>query len=333
MNRSLALTAWVKKTLGHEDFALSLASSDASFRRYFRVSLGHTTLIVMDAPPDHEDCAPYVKVAQLFLAAGVNVPEIFAHDLHQGFILMSDLGPTTYLDALHGSNADEMYEAAIDALIKIQLASRANILSEYDSGPLMREMALFPDWYIARHLKIVLSEAQERCLRDVFELIQRNALGQGQVYVHRDYHSRNLMYTSPNPGILDFQDALFGPVAYDLVSLFKDAYISWEEKRIRVWCEAYWKKAQAARLPVPADFEVFYRDFEWMGVQRHLKVLGIFARLFHRDGKAGYLKDMPLVMAYLRAACARYKELHNLLALLDEMSDLSPQAAVRIMPT
>ncbi len=319
LDRSLALAEWVAETLGHHDFTLSPASSDASFRRYFRVAFENTTLIVMDAPPQQEDCAPYVKVAQLFLEAGVNVPKVFAKNLPQGFLLLSDLGPTTYLDALDTDNADDLYAAALDALIKIQTASRQNILADYDNGMLLREMELFPDWYIARSLQVKLSEAQRDLLTETFTMINRNVRAQGQVFVHKDYHSRNLMHTSPNPGILDFQDAVFGAITYDLVSLFKDAYISWEEPRIKAWCARYWEKAKALHLPVAPAFDSFYRDLEWTGVQRHLKVLGIFARLYYRDGKAVYLKDMPRVMQYLRTVCMRYTELHGLLDFLDSM--------------
>lgn len=319
LDRSLALAEWVAEILGHHDFTLTPASSDASFRRYFRVAFENTTLIVMDAPPQQEDCAPFVKVAQLFFEAGVNVPKVIAQNLDQGFLLLSDLGPITYLEALELDNADELYEAALDSLIKIQVASRPHVLADYDDGMLRREMELFPDWYILRRLQIELSAKQRALLSETFTQINNHVLSQGQVFVHRDYHSRNLMQTLPNPGVLDFQDAVFGPITYDLVSLFKDAYINWEESRIKAWCVQYWEKAKAKQLPVAPAFETFYRDFEWMGVQRHLKVLGIFARLYYRDGKAAYLKDMPRVMAYLKAACLRYEALHGLLDFLDSM--------------
>ena len=321
LDRSLTLAEWVAAILGHYDFVLTPASSDASFRRYFRVAFENTTLIVMDAPPQHEDCAPFIKVAQLFLEAGVNVPKVIAQNLQQGFLLLSDLGPVTYLAALGPDNADELYDAALDALIKIQVASRPNVLGDYDESMLHREMELFPDWYVKRRLKINLNSSQQQSLAGIFTTINAHARAQGQVFVHRDYHSRNLMHTTPQPGVLDFQDAVFGPITYDLVSLFKDAYISWEEQRLETWCARYWEKAKAKHLPVAPTFDVFYRDFEWMGVQRHLKVLGIFARLYYRDGKAAYLKEMPRVMHYLKTACARYKELHGLLRFLDLMED------------
>ena len=275
--------------------------------------------MVMDAPPQHEDCRPFLHIAQLFEAAGTHVPHVYAQDLQQGFLLLSDLGNTTYLQALNAGNASRLYGAATDALVKIQLASRDNELPHYDEALLLREMRLFPEWYIAKHLNATLNGKQQATLEESFRRIIASNLAQPRVYVHRDYHSRNLMVTEPNPGILDFQDAVYGPITYDLASLFKDAYIRWEEAEIIDWLIRYWEKARKAGLPVPADFGGFYRDYEWMGVQRHLKVLGIFARLYHRDGKDGYLKDLPLVMDYLRRACARYIDLKPLLNLLDEL--------------
>ncbi|MDO8291408.1 MAG: phosphotransferase [Gallionella sp.] len=320
MQRQQQLTTWLHSQFPDDAFNLAPASADASFRRYFRATFSDRTLVVMDAPPQHEDCRPFLHVAQLFEAAGVHVPHVYAQDLEQGFLLLSDLGNATYLQALcGGAAAHELYGAATDALIKIQLASRENELPPYDEALLLREMQLFPEWYIARHLNVTLTDKQHAKLKEVFARIIANNLAQPRVYVHRDYHSRNLMISEPNPGILDFQDAVYGPITYDLASLFKDAYIHWEEAEIIDWLIRYWEKARKAGLPVARDFSDFYRDYEWMGVQRHLKVLGIFARLCHRDGKDGYLKDLPLVMAYLRAACARYIDLKPLLNLLDEL--------------
>jgi len=274
----------------------------------------------MDAPPEQEDCRPYVKVARLFGAAGVHVPEILAEDLDNGFLLLSDLGHQTYLQALVDERvAPGLYDDATSALVSIQRASRADVLPPYDRTLLLRELRLFPDWYVAKHVATVLTPAQSDALELAFERILANNLAQPRVYVHRDYHSRNLMLSAPNPGILDFQDAVHGPITYDLVSLLKDAYVRWDEERILDWAVRYWEKARNVQLPVASDFHAFYRDFEWMGVQRHIKVLGIFARLFHRDGKSGYLRDMPLVMRYLREACARYSDLHALLRLLDQI--------------
>jgi N-acetylmuramate 1-kinase len=299
-------------------FTLAPASADASFRRYFRASFGDgRSRIVMDAPPEREDLRPWLHVRRLFHGAGVHVPELLATDQEQGFLLLSDLGSTTYLAELSDANADQHYGAAIDSLIKIQLASRADELPPYDRNLLRRELDLFPEWYLAQHVGIGLTEAQEAELETVFEKIMAVNLGESAVYVHRDYHSRNLMVVEPDPGIIDFQDAVYGPISYDLVSLFKDAYLAWEEERTLDWLIRYWQKARRAGLPVPADFGDFHRNYEWMGVQRHVKVLGIFARLYHRDGKDGYLKDMPLVARYLRAACERYRDLKPLLKLLD----------------
>jgi len=317
MERLQELENWLKKRLLGQAFSLAPASADASFRRYFRVSTPGRSYIAMDAPPDKEDCRPYVHVARVFGAAGVHVPEVLEQDLARGFLLLTDLESTTYLQALSDSTADELYRDAVDALIRIQLASRPDQLPEYGKDLLLRELRLFPEWYLGRHRPHTLPPSEREQLESMFTLILQNNLAQPRVFVHRDYHSRNLMVTTPNPGILDFQDAVYGPVTYDLVSLFKDAYVHWDEERILDWTIRYWEKAKRARLPVAPDFVDFYRDFEWMGVQRHVKVLGIFARLCHRDGKDGYLRDMPLVMDYLRRACGRYRELAPLLRVLE----------------
>ncbi|MDE2388281.1 MAG: phosphotransferase [Betaproteobacteria bacterium] len=321
MERKLLLEQWLKDQFPTQPFTLQPASADASFRRYFRATFDDRTAIVMDAPPQHEDCAPFLRVAEILAATGVHVPEILAQNPDLGFLLLSDLGNTTFLHALNDriENAHQLYEEATDALVKMQLSRQAGSLPAYDEALLRKELDLFPDWYIAKHLQTDLTEKQQAALRTVFSRIVQNNLAQPKVLVHRDYHSRNLMVTSPNPGIIDFQDAVHGPITYDLVSLLKDAYIHWDEERILDWAIRYWEKARKARLPVSADFVEFYRDFEWMGVQRHLKVLGIFARLNYRDGKAAYLNDMPLVMHYLRKACERYRELAPLLNLLDEL--------------
>lgn len=323
--RSARLDVWLAAALGHTAWTLAPASSDASFRRYFRVTMRDqpgATLVVMDAPPDKEDCRPFVKVARLFADAGTNVPRILAEDLEQGFLLLSDLGNTTYLSALQaseGANADRLYRDALTALIQIQRASAENILPEYDRALLERELMLFPDWYVAKQRGVTLSAPQQESLRTAFERILANNLAQPRVFVHRDYHSRNLMVSTPNPGVLDFQDAVYGPITYDLSSLLRDAYIAWPEEQVIDWCARYWEGARKAGLPVQPDFGDFYRDFEWMGAQRQLKVLGIFARLCHRDGKDAYLKDQPLVMSYLRKTCERYQELWPLARLLDQI--------------
>jgi N-acetylmuramate 1-kinase len=330
IDRKQQLETWLQANLNRA-FTLTVASADASFRRYFRVHLpneylGHKTLIAMDAPPPQEDCAPFVKVAKLMLDAGLNVPEVIAQDLQNGFLLLSDLGDDTYLSQLNADNAQALYGAATDALIKLQLKSQPNVLPPYDEVLLTREMQLFPDWYIAKHLNFTLNAEQQGWLQITFDVLNKNILAQGQVTVHRDYHSRNLMITQDNnPGILDFQDAVYGAITYDLVSLLKDAYIQWDEEQVIDFAVRYWEKARKLKLPVPQDFSEFYRDFEWMGAQRHIKVLGIFARLSIRDGKDGYLKDMPLVMHYLRKVCERYVELRPMLRLLDALEGRVPR--------
>jgi len=321
VKRIEALRHWLESVLDHTAFELAVASNDASFRRYFRLSFndGRQSLVVMDAPPEREDCRPFVHVAALFAAAGVHVPAVHAQDLDQGFLLLSDLGDITYLKAIGEDNADRLYGDALEALVRIQLASRAGELPDYSRELLSRELALFPDWYVARQLGRELSAAQRQVLETGFALLLENALAQPRVFVHRDYHSRNLMQTEPNPGVLDFQDAVYGPITYDLVSLLRDAYIAWPEEQVIDWCIRYWERARQAGLPVAADFADFYRDFEWMGAQRQFKVLGIFARLSCRDGKDGYLRDQPLVAGYLRRTCQRYRELDPLARLLDEL--------------
>lgn len=297
------------------------ASADASFRRYFRIDAGAASLVAMDAPPDKEDVRPFIHVARLLREAGLNAPQVLARDVASGFLLLTDLGTTTYLDALNAGTADAnaLFADAIDALVRWQLASRAGELPPYDETLLRRELMLFPDWYVARHLGRTLDERQSRTLEAMFRRILASNLAQPSVYVHRDYMPRNLMISTPNPGILDFQDAVYGPITYDLASLLRDAFISWEEERVIDWAVRYWEKARRARLPVPADFGEFYRDLEWMGLQRHLKVLGIFARINYRDGKPHYLADTPRFVRYVRAVIQRYSELAPLARLIDEL--------------
>lgn len=323
MDRQQLITDWLHQLYPGQNFTLATASADASFRRYFRVCFNEgNTLIVMDAPPAHEDCRPWLHVQQLFETAGAHVPHVIAQDLDRGFLILSDLGNTTYLAALQADPgmARDLYDEATTALIHIQAASRPGVLPEYDHALLLRELMLFPDWYVAKHLDITLTEAQRKVMEQAFDRILATNLAEPRVFVHRDYHSRNLMWLAgSHPGIVDFQDAVYGPLSYDLASLFKDAYIEWDEEQMIDLLVRYWEKARKAGLPVRADFGEFHRDYEWMGVQRHIKVLGIFARLCHRDGKAGYLKDMPLVMKYLRHACDRYRELGPFLKLLDTL--------------
>jgi len=324
LDRYASLQDWIARQFPGKAFTLSPASADASFRRYFRVTFPDSALIAMDAPPPQEDCRPFVRVAALMADAKVHVPAVLAQDLACGFLLLSDLGNTTYLAALNPGNADQLVGDAIDSLIRWQLASREGVLPAYDEALLRRELDLFPEWYLGRHLGIKLSSQQTESLEKIFSLILASNLAQPKVYVHRDYMPRNLMVSVPNPGVLDFQDAAFGPISYDVASLFKDAFLSWEEERVLDWTVRYWEKAKRVGLPVNADFGVFYRDFEWMGLQRHLKVLGIFARICHRDGKAGYVEDTPRFLAYVRAVALRYATLTPLLRLLDQYQDRAP---------
>jgi len=335
--RLAALDAWIAGELRGLERAIAPASADASFRRYFRITLdapapyaaaaGARTLIAMDAPPPMEDCRPFVRIAAMLHDAGVHAPRVLAQDTDRGFLLLTDLGSTSYLDALDARSARNLYVEAFDALVLWQRASREGELPPYDAEVLRRELDLFPEWYLGRHLGLELDAAARETLERTFALVIANNLAQPRVYVHRDYHSRNLMVSAPNPGVLDFQDALHGPVTYDLVSLLRDAYIAWDEETQIDLAVRYWERARKAALPVDADFGAFWRDFEWMGVQRQLKVLGIFARLAHRDGKHGYLADMPRVMGYLRGACARYAALEPLLRLIDRLEGRESRVA------
>ena len=319
-HRLAALTRWLAGPLGGPEFTLSVASADASFRRYFRVTRADgRSLIAMDAPPEHEDCAAFVHVARLLRAAGVNAPQVHAEDLAQGFLLLTDLGTVTYLDALDNANADALMRDAIAALLKWQQATRDATLPPYDEALLRRELALFPDWYVGRHLKRELSAAQRAQWEALCAALVASALAQPPVYVHRDYMPRNLMLSEPNPGVLDFQDAVIGPITYDIASLTRDAFLSWDEARVLDWSVRYWEGAKRAGLPVAADFAEHWRAQEWMGLQRHLKVLGIFARLTYRDGKARYVADAPRFLGYARAAARRYVALAPLARLLDEL--------------
>ena len=317
--RLAQLQGWLAAHFGVRPFTLQPASADASYRRYFRARVEEESWIAMDAPPEREDCRPFVRVAVLLRAAGVNAPQIVAQDLVRGFLLLTDLGDTTYLSALNPGNADRLFGDAIEALLKWQLASRAGVLPSYDAALLGRECGLFPEWYVARHLAVTLSSAQQQALAEMQALVIARALAQPAVYVHRDYMPRNLMLSEPNPGVLDFQDAVVGPITYDIACLMRDAFLSWEEERVLDWTVRYWEGAKRARLPVAADFAEFWRAFEWMGLQRHLKVLGIFARLTYRDGKEKYLADTPRFLGYARATARRYAALAPLARLLGEL--------------
>ncbi|MGE0310005.1 MAG: aminoglycoside phosphotransferase family protein [Lautropia sp.] len=304
------------------------ASSDASFRRYFRVpTRDGGSYVLMDAPPDKEDCRPFVHAAAVMSGAGLCVPEVVRQDLGAGFLLLSDLGDITYLHSLDARSAPALYADASAALVRLQTASRPGVFPAYDRELLLRELTLFPDWYLGRHKRVTLDDRGRAIVHRAFETIIARTLSQPAVYVHRDYHSRNLMHLpdARNPGVLDFQDAVCGPITYDLVSLLRDAYIAWEEPQVLDWAIRHWERARKAALPVDADFSNFYTDFEWMGLQRHLKVLGIFARLCHRDGKARYLDDLPRVLDYTLKVLRRYNDLAELAALLEAIEDRQPR--------
>ena len=311
----------VKAAVGNSvaEGQLAPASADASFRRYFRISHEGGTVIAMDAPPPQEDCRPFVRIGRMMADAGLNTPTVFAQDLDRGFLLLTDLGRETYLDVISEDNVSPMMRDATDSLIKWQLASKPDTLPAYDEAVLKREILLFPEWYVAKHLQITLTQSQRETLESVFSTIVASNLAQQRVYVHRDFMPRNLMASTPNPGVLDFQDALYGPIGYDIACLWRDAFISWEEEVILDGTVRYWEKAKRAGLPVPLDFGDFYRDVEWMALQRHLKVMGIFARINYRDGKPRYLSDTPRFARYIRKCCERYSELFPLARLFDQL--------------
>ncbi|WP_283181902.1 aminoglycoside phosphotransferase family protein [Pseudomonas svalbardensis] len=295
---------------------LTAASSDASFRRYFRCEGEGRSFVVMDAPPPQENCKPFVDIAFLLAKSGINVPKIYAEDLERGFLLLNDLGNKTYLDVIDSENADDLFKDALQALLAFQQLPMVAPLPSYDVALLRRELELFPEWYVKRELGIEFDSAQQMLWQNVTELLIDSALAQPKVLVHRDYMPRNLMLSEPNPGVLDFQDAVYGPVTYDVTCLFKDAFLSWPEERVRGWLEAYWQQAGDLGIPVQPDFDDFLRASDLMGVQRHLKVIGIFARICHRDGKPRYLGDVPRFFAYIDAVIARRPELAELDVLL-----------------
>ncbi|WP_053213242.1 aminoglycoside phosphotransferase family protein [Pseudomonas sp. Q12-87] len=298
---------------------LTAASSDASFRRYFRWQGEGRSLIVMDAPPPQENCKPFVDIAFLLAKSGINVPKIYAEDLERGFLLLNDLGNQTYLDVINGENADDLFRDALQALLAFQQLPMVAPLPSYDVALLRRELELFPEWYVKRELGVQFDAAQQTLWQQASDLLIDSALAQPKVLVHRDYMPRNLMLSAPNPGVLDFQDAVYGPVTYDVTCLFKDAFLSWPEERVRGWLEDYWQQAGALGIPVQADIDDFLRASDLMGVQRHLKVIGIFARICHRDGKPRYLGDVPRFFAYIEAVIARRPELAPLEELLGSL--------------
>lgn len=308
-----ALKHWLEEELSFREYTLKPASADASFRRYFRVSHDGSSFIVMDAPPDREDSRPFISISKLFFDVGLNVPEVIDADLEQGFLLLSDLGSKLYLDELGKQTVERLYGDALGALATIQSCVAVDAaLPVYDKTLLMSEMELFREWLLGTHLGLQLSDAQQLMLDDVFSELASNALEQPQVCVHRDYHSRNLMVTGVNnPGILDFQDAVIGPLTYDLVSLLRDCYIKWPGEQVHDWALGYQQLALKSGILQEQydDPQQFLRWFDLMGVQRHLKAAGIFARLNHRDGKPGYLEDIPRTLSYVTEVAGRHDAL------------------------
>ena len=335
--RFTLLLQWLKSLpadLGLDTDSLAPASSDASFRRYFRLSATQGTLVVMDAPPPHEDCRPFIDVDDRLLAVGLNVPRILAQNVEQGFLLLSDLGPTTYYariqQGIDDSTLQALYRDALAALVQMQTANYQG-LPAYDAQRLKTELSLFPEWYADKHCQSPLDATTMQALNTVFDTLVEHNVKQPVVLVHRDFHSPNLMVCErpehgPNPGVLDFQDAVAGPITYDLASLVVDARTTWEEQQQLDWAIRYWELARKKGLPVPTDFADFHRDYEWMGLQRNLRILGVFARLNHRDGKAAYLAHMPRVNQYVRQVANRYIAFKPLLRILDKLDGVQAKA-------
>ncbi len=310
-SRLQGLCEWVSSCHGSSD-SIESASSDASFRRYFRFRYGGTSFIGMDAPPPQENCQPFVDIARLLESGQVKVPRIVATDIERGYLLLEDLGSQLFIDVLDQENADQMFSDAIDTLIALQEIEVPESLPSYDAALLRRELDLFRDWYLLQHVGVPENHPAIDAFERLCAPLITNALEQPRVLVHRDYMPRNLMISDPNPGVLDFQDAVHGPVSYDVVSLFRDAFISWPEDRVDSWLRLYWQRAQARGLPVMTEWDEFLRRADLMGTQRHLKVIGIFARLCYRDGKSRYLEDTPRFFAYLEATLRRHPDLRAL---------------------
>ncbi len=323
--RRTQLIAWLRSILDTQDIEITPASADASFRRYFRVQREGGSLVVMDAPPDKEDVRPWLNVADMLGRIGVNAPRVLERNLEDGYLLIGDLGSRTYLAEIEaGSPADGLYDAAIEALVEIQArgTTDAAALPPYDEALLRREMGLFPEWFLGKHLDVSLDSSDVRMLADVFTRLVTSALAQPRVFVHRDYHSRNLMVCGSealgrNPGILDFQDAVFGPVTYDLVSLLRDCYVAWPHEWVVGRVDDFRRRAADRAVDVGPDEATFLAWFDLMGVQRHLKAIGIFARLWHRDGKIGYLQDIPRTLNYVFEVSSAHPDLGGLADLIE----------------
>jgi aminoglycoside/choline kinase family phosphotransferase len=320
-DRDEAIREWLNEVEG-PSHRTAPASSDASFRRYLRVTTKSQSLILMDAPPEHEDCRPFLHVRSLLQRAGVNVPAVVHADVERGLLLLTDFGSRSYLNVLNDHNCDALYADALETLLRMQTGVPAGAVEKFDRQKLWAELRLFPDWFLKKHLGLQIDDAFRRCMQDCFGLLIECCLEQPQVFVHRDYHSRNLMQVRErNPGVLDFQDAVIGPVTYDLVSLFRDVYIEWPREKLEAWVSDYLTRARGAQEAlVPVELKTFQRWFDLTGVQRHIKVAGIFCRLWHRDGKPGYLKDVPLTLRYLMTVGARYAETAGFVDALDALN-------------
>lgn len=316
--RKQQLMEWLQAVLGTSDFSCEPASMDASFRRYFRLTLNEQSYIVMDAPPDKEDCRPFVSIATLLLTYGINAPRVFHQSIELGFLVLSDFGHVSYLDKLTDRTASKYYDDAVNELHKMHQIPLANLdIPTYDAALLKQEMNLFGDWFLVKLLGVELSGDERESLMSVHTALVQSALQQPQVFVHRDYHSRNLMLSEAiNPGVIDFQDAVIGPLTYDLASLYRDCYIEWPDQQVYKWLDVFLQQRQERGCDEGFDTSCFYQWFDWMGAQRHMKAVGIFSRLLLRDNKAGYLKDIPRTLEYLMAVCLRYDALKPLANLL-----------------
>lgn len=320
--RMQLLLNWLQKDLNLAVQSINPASSDASFRRYFRVQIQNMSYIVMDAPPPQEDIRPFIKIARLFAQTGLHIPEIYESETQQGFLLLGDLGNQTYLNVLNRETADSLYKDALDSLLTLQksIDPDASGLPIYNEALLLRELELFREWFLQKLLGISLNSNQNQMLNDMWCSLTQSALEQPRVCVHRDYHSRNLMFTNThNPGILDFQDAVIGPVSYDLISLLRDCYISWPDQKIREWIAHYQKQLEQNQLIAQIAPDIFNRWVDWMGIQRHLKAIGIFSRLKIRDGKSTYLADIPRTFAYIQSIARQYPQLDEFTHFLDSL--------------
>jgi len=317
-DRAIARLAWLRQVLDDDTLTLASASADASFRSYWRTRHDGRSWIVMDSPPAQEDPRPWLEIGARLSAAGLHVPAVQAQDLEQGFLLIEDLGSQLYLPALNDSTVDALYGDAMEALLHMQRDADVTGMQPYDHAFLQRELEIMPEWFLRRHLDCTPECEEWDVLESAFTVLLHNALAQPRCFVHRDYHSRNLLITANHsPGIIDFQGALHGPITYDLASLLRDCYIVWDRPRVEAWVESYRRRLQAADL-IAADIDSlhFLRWFDLIGLQRHIKVLGIFCRLCYRDGKPDYLDDLPRVYDYVIDVASRYPELSDFVALL-----------------